>query len=238
MQFVLDAFALCQRVGDFLVEQFAITPAQPVDRHPQRALAHAQFRGGGGVGNLLAVRREKIFQPLEFGNFSGALEFRAQPRHGLLQQRQGPAALIVAVGGNFRRGNFRLEFSFRQFCVEGDGGLKAAAFLRVGAVPFIRQEPLERNEQKGAETSALLLHRTEKIFFEQPREERLRQVLGVLPRAAAAPDVGVEREPIRPAEFFERGRGLRGLRVAGREHERPVCGGKNRVARNVKRRLG
>ena len=227
MQFVLDAFAFGQRMSDFLVEQIAVTPAQPVDRDTQRALAHVQLCGGGGVGNFLAVRREKIFQPLEFGHFSGALEFRAQPRHGLFQQRQGPAAFIVAVGGNLRRGNFLLEFSFRQFCVEGDVGLKAAAFLRVGAVPFIHQESLERNEQKGAETSALLLYRTEKFFFEQPREERLRQVLGVLLRAAAAPDEGVEGEPICPTEFFERDGGLRRLRVAGREHERPVCGGKN-----------
>ncbi len=61
----------------------------------------------------------------------------------------------------------------------------------------------------------------EPAFFEKAAEEFLREILRVVRRLAAAPDVGIERIPVGLADDFQRRRRI-GRGLTGREHDRPA----------------
>ena len=79
----------------------------------------------------------------------------------------------------------------------------AAAFLALGLVPFVGQEMFERDQEKGAELSALGGQTFEIILLEKPGEERLRKIFGIFPAVAAATNVGVKRIPVSLAKIAE-----------------------------------
>ena len=66
----------------------------------------------------------------------------------------------------------------------------------------------------------------EELPREQVREESLGEVLGVVRRFAAPPDVTINRQPVGAAEKFQ---GLAAVILAGlrREHDAPAGGGEN-----------
>lgn len=67
-------------------------------------------------------------------------------------------------------------------------------------VPFLGQEPLERGDQKRANSSPVRVGRIQIILLQQTFEERLRQILRPVDIAIAAKGIGVKRRPIRPTE--------------------------------------
>ena len=110
------------------------------------------------------------------------------------------------------------------------GSLAAAAFLGAGAVPFVRQEPLQRHNEEGAEAALLPRGRFQVILLQQPGEELLGQVLGVGRAVPLPAHVGIQGIPVGAAKRFERRGGLRRILPARRQDHRPVRGNKDRRA--------
>src|SRR5207249_958814 len=97
--------------------------------------------------------------------------------------------------------------------VERDVGATAAALLCGVVVVGVGQEVLAGGEQVRAEPAAGPVRGGEVVLLQQPGEERLGQVLGGVVVVAAAADVGVDREPVEPAQVGQRLAGVRGGRV-------------------------
>src|SRR5262245_65772946 len=96
-----------------------------------------------------------------------------------------------------------------------------AALDALRPVPFVGQEMLQSRQKKRAKATALGVESLEIILFKEAGEERLGQVLGVLPGMATPPHVGVERKPIGTAQFIERPSRLWRGTPPGREPQRP-----------------
>src|SRR5262249_20886795 len=82
---------------------------------------------------------------------------------------------------------------------------------------------IERAEEKRPEFPALRVDLLHVALLKKSSEKRLRQVLRVLDRIAAASGVTVERRPVLLAQRGERLARF-GRRSSGREHDRPPRG--------------
>jgi hypothetical protein len=88
---------------------------------------------------------------------------------------------------------------------------------------------LQSRQQEGPEAAFVAAQVSEVVPLQQAGEEALGQVLGILPAAAAAADVGIERVSIRPTELRQRHvRRRRNLAARGKHHG-PVGGGEEVV---------
>src|SRR5690349_20706203 len=83
---------------------------------------------------------------------------------------------------------------------------------------------IERGKQKSAESSAPTPDGAEGTCCQEPCEELLCQILGVVRTVPFAPDKCVERMPIDPAEVLQCGRGLSRFGLARRQHHAPMSG--------------
>jgi hypothetical protein len=92
----------------------------------------------------------------------------------------------------------------------GVGGIQrhrrhaAAVLQRRRPLALVRQEVTEQGEQERPEPPLGPIDRVEEVATEEIGEKGLRQIAGRIGVVAAAADVGVEREPIRPAQRLER----------------------------------
>ena len=73
---------------------------------------------------------------------------------------------------------------------------------------------IDGREKEGAELPFARIDLRQIVLTQQPRKEFLSQVLGVLGAVSSPADVSVEGIPVGAAECFERGSGLRRLRLA------------------------
>ena len=80
----------------------------------------------------------------------------------------------------------------------------------------------QRRQQEGAEAALLPVGLGQPVLLQQPREELLRQVLGIVGLIAAAADVGVEGIPIGLAESGQRRLGAGRVAARRRQHHRPM----------------
>ena len=189
------------------------------------------FCAASACDRFALARREKDFQLLEQLRLAVRRAFLLQPFDDLGQQRQRPFAVERLVRTRLVRGG-DLKLRVRRLPVERERRLAAAALLTLRLVPFVGQKMFQRRQQEGAEPSAFGAQAVEIILGEEAREKRLRQILGVLLRVAAAADVGVERKPVSAAQLLQRQIGLRRRTFARREHDRPMRRGED-VARRV-----
>jgi len=92
---------------------------------------------------------------------------------------------------------------------------------RASAIPLVRQEVLQRGEQKGAELPSLA-GRLAEPSLEQLAEEPLGQIARLLAVRAMAAHVRIDREPVGPTQRLE-GLARVGIRVVtGGDDERPA----------------
>ena len=102
--------------------------------------------------------------------------------------------------------------------VKRDRCAATTTFLRLCLVPFLGQEVLERSDQKRSKSPTFGIGIREIVFFQQPLEERLRQVLRFVDVSDATPDVRIERRPVRPAQLFKCSIRLGVTTLSGGEH--------------------
>src|SRR2546427_9684965 len=110
--------------------------------------------------------------------------------------------------------------------VERKHSLRAAALCGLLFAPFIHQEILERTEQEGTKSATVRVGQAQIFLLEQPGEELLRQITSIVRIVALAPNAGIERIPISPAEFFQGFGSLRGISLARLQDDAPVRGDK------------
>ena len=122
-------------------------------------------------------------------------------------------------------------FRFGGGSINGNGHLSAAAFLRPGLVPFVGEEMFQCRQQERTEPAAVAVHAGELIFFQQPREKFLGQILRVVRIMSLPPHKSVNRKPVGAAELFQRIASVRGFIAPGGNHERPMRGDKRRPRR-------
>ena len=115
-----------------------------------------------------------------------------------------------------------LQTLLRALPIEREMLRAAAAFLALGLVPFVREKMFQRREQARAKLAMLGVQALEIILFQEPREECLREIFGILLRVTFAPDVSVERKPIAPAKLAQRAIRLRRGLAPGGQHHRPA----------------
>src|SRR5207248_3198013 len=97
----------------------------------------------------------------------------------LVQERHRPAAFIQFVGGKLMS---RLEAvpALGSLLVQRNDVKFSAALHSLSAIPFIRQEVLERSEQKRAEFPFARIDLAQIVLRQQSGKEFLRQVFGVM----------------------------------------------------------
>src|SRR5688500_10516871 len=100
---------------------------------------------------------------------------------------------------------FTIQFIKREM------GTSATTFLRMRLGSFARQKMFERAQQERSELPFVAVGHAQIISREQPREEFLSQVLGIMHIASFPPNVSVERIPVGAAQFLQRLMGLRRL---------------------------
>lgn len=76
-----------------------------------------------------------------------------------------------------------------------------AAFLRLGARPFIDQKELESSQKKRPEPTAFFGNAGKNVPLQQPIEKLLGRVLCFMLAKAAAPDIRVEGIPVTLADL-------------------------------------
>src|SRR3712207_6122650 len=89
--------------------------------------------------------------------------------------------------------------------IERDKLTPAATLQRLFAVARVREEVLERGEQKRAEFPLLPVGALVDLVLQDIREETLRQVLRVMHGIPAPAGVSVKRRPVGLAQRGERG---------------------------------
>jgi len=117
--------------------------------------------------------------------------------------------------------------------VQGEGHDTPASLQRLGPLPLVRKEVLERGEQERAEPPLRGIHRLQEIPLQEMCEEGLGQVSGGLGIVASAAGVGVKRVPVGAAQRLERVARLRTRMASRREHHAPLGGWK--TGSNVRR---
>src|SRR4030095_6423021 len=80
----------------------------------------------------------------------------------------------------------------------------ASALLRPGPPALLEQKILEVRQQERSELALLVVEMLEVISGQQPREKLLSQVLRLRRIVSVAPNVSVERRPIRTAQLVQR----------------------------------
>src|ERR1039458_4897636 len=223
LEFLLHFFRRGHGVCDFLAQQLAVSPPQPVCRHLYPGFAHAQPHAQSAIGDLRALAAQRVLEAKEQILAAGIAILLAQTAQHDMQQPQRPLTVKSPVGSVARRGGLRAA---------GLGGVEfqredlraAAAFLGAGLCPFVGQEMLERREQERAEASARRVGPSDGVVRQQPRKELLREVLRFLPRISRPPDIGIEGMPISLAERLQRGPGAGRVAMAGGQYDRTMRG--------------
>ena len=178
-QFVLHFPGTGHGIGDFGPEHFAISLPQAMDGNLHGAFARSQADGDFGITNGATGFREGGLELLENLFPSGHGIFLAQAAQYKVKEGERPTTFINLLGRNWI-GGFKDAAGRGGGGVNGDGDLTAPTLLRPGLVPFIGQKMLEGGEQLRPEPSPGFVGSGQRIPGEQPREEFLGQVLGVV----------------------------------------------------------
>jgi hypothetical protein len=100
----------------------------------------------------------------------------------------------------------------------------------LGFPPFVRQKILHGREQKTAKAAAIRIRLGENLFFEQPGEKLLRQILSLVRVMHTPANIGIQREPILLTQLGKGPIGISTCSAAARfEHDAPVRCGKGSV---------
>jgi hypothetical protein len=108
-------------------------------------------------------------------------------------------------------------------------GLAVRPFLAV--IRFVRflQVMPQGHAQESPDPAFGRFKTLKRLAGEEPFEESLRQILGIIVTSAVASDAGVDGIPVGGAEFFESLAGAVRLGITGGQHDAPVGGGESRA---------
>jgi len=227
----LDLAGCGDGVGDFVLEHLAVALAQAVDGDAEGALGETQLRGELHIRDGTALAREAKAQLLEKVGAVLAGVFGAQALGHGVEEGERPLALENCLGGGMV-GGFVAVAELGGITVEGDD-FAGVALLGVGKGAGVGEVVLHRGEEEGAEAAPGRGEAGEGVELEEPGEEALRQVLGIVRGMALAADESVERIPISLAQTGEGFLDADGIRAACGEDDGPMGGGKARAARRL-----
>src|SRR6185437_16194230 len=103
-----------------------------------------------------------------------------------------------------------------------------AAFVRAPAVFFVGHEEFQGSQNKGPETSLLLVSAIEISAFYDAHEEVLREVLRPIGRITAPPQIGIQWIPVALTQRHQCGASFLPMWMARSDHQCPPCGWKLR----------
>src|SRR5262249_11274953 len=150
-------------------------------------------------------------------------ELLLQLGQDLIEQRQRPAAREQL----FRRrrvGGLQAVPALGGAEVQRQACPTAAALAGVGPVALVGQAVLAGRQQERPEFALLAVYYLQVVLFQQPGEELLGQVLGLVRPVPLPADEGVEGIPVGPAQGGEGFTGPRRGLVSGGEDQAPLCG--------------
>src|SRR5690349_18161086 len=96
-----------------------------------------------------------------------------------------------------------------------------AAFLGVGAMPFVGQKPVQRNEEKCSKLSFFRRDSRKRVSCEQSAKESLSQIFCIVRRVTSTADVGIEWIPISLAKSCQCVPASRRFAVSGSQDDTP-----------------
>jgi len=89
---------------------------------------------------------------------------------------------------------------------------------------------IHRSQQERPELAALRVGHLQRLFFQQPRKECLRQILSIVGPNAVTPNVGIEWIPVSSAELRQCLAGVVSAQVASGDNKTPVRRGEMALA--------
>jgi len=207
---------------NFVAKDLGMSPTQTMDGRRDGALRHtqsgSQFRVGWGRSGVVGL---KFFQTFKQRFVARLPVFVPQAVERLIEDGLGPAFVEERFRGRLVSRLDLVAFLLGER-VQKDRRLAAAALLRPRLVALIGQEMVENREQERTEFALLMPKVGEVVFLQQPSEELLGQILGFFWAVALSSNVGVERSPVRAAEFLQRVGCSRRLGIARCQHDAPM----------------
>ena len=149
----------------------------------------------------------------------------AEPLDDPAQQGQGPGPVEDPLRGQLVGGLAGVP-ALGVEGVDGERGPASAPLRRVLAVAVVGQLAGADGAEERAEAAPRRVGHGDQVALEDVGEEVLGQVLRLLRRVSAVPDVGVDGIPVRLAEARQRLPGLRCVAAGGRDHATPMRRGK------------
>ena len=182
-------------LGDLVLQQCPETAAQSVDRHLDGAFRRLQLRSNLRIANAGCLAREKDFEALELAFLACFFQLVAETVQNVFEQRERPPPVEGLLRRFIARG-LDLILLFSAFETERQRRLRPSPFLGMFARPLVRDEVLERGEQKRSKPTPLRISISECLFFEDSREEGLGEILRLVGRVPRSAEIRVERVPV------------------------------------------
>ena len=189
-------------MGDLVPDEFLVTLSEAVDGAFKRCGSELEASSGLFVIQDRTLDGDVFLEDFVEVLFLGGPVFGAEVRRGLIEHGESPTAVEDLFGIGFGR-RFALITFFGLEFIEGNDGLAAAAFLGVGARPFVSEEVFHDSEKPGTKAALSGISSVEKAPCEELSKEFLGEFFGCIGIITAAADVSVKRIPIGAAEIFE-----------------------------------
>ena len=156
-----------------------------MDRHLDGSLGHTQGAGGLSVAQLRLVAGQVSLEAFELRLPTASLSLCFQSREHAVEKRHSPSPVEDFL---WRLVVHRLTLETSLRALELQRNDRDATTTLPGDLPvvFVGREILQRCEQERPEPSPGGIGMPDRMFLENPREEGLRQVLGVLGAMSSA----------------------------------------------------
>jgi len=235
--FPVDLVRAGNRLSDFVAQQLSKAASQSVQGHLDRGRCRPELVRNRLLGDVFRAGQQRMqrFVPSDPSRVGILL---AQAILDFLQQAECP----LPFKRRLRRPRVGwVECLLRLVEIQSQVPDAASTFQCLLAIVLVVQEVLQAVEQECSKTSPGPFRRLQRVSFQQPGEERLREILRVRLAEPAASNIAVQWPPIGLAEFGQCGARRRVFAVSCRTDHCPtrcrergtIAGVRHRAYRNL-----
>ena len=212
-QFAEEVFFGLKSLGDFFLDEFAESLAEPVDEDANSGLTEPQPPGHLSLISVSRSAYEPRAQDFEGGALSGIIHFGGQAGKASVDQRTRPGPVEFLVGWE----GFWIT---QRPGIQLDMVVSIAAFQARLFGPGFAKKVLCRAEEIAAKSAAFLARLFERTACEDRFEEGVGEIMGFV-RSRPSPHVGEDWSVVDLAEFGQ-GKACRGRVALGAGDEAPA----------------
>src|SRR6516162_6422857 len=206
-----------------LAEEFAVALAKPVNSHFERSLRGVHFAGQSSIRRAIIAEKEHL-QSLEMVRAAVLDEFVAQRCDDSIEHRNRPTPFEDPLRSLIMSRLALVSlFAGREFQRHKP---PTAALARALAILFVGHKEFQGGQNEGAEPAFFRDSAVEVSAFQHAHEEFLGEILRLIWRITAPPEISIQRVPVVLGQKSESGPSFFSLWIAGSDHQGPTGGRK------------